>query len=315
MERPSSRVSFSAEVKGELLQIEPEEPGQLVAELAAFVRIAGSLSLNSGIRFEVDKAAVAKRVFADVKRRYGHSSQISSKEYRRLGKSHQFIVLIQDQSSCRQLLLDIGYLDEHHNFVGNRENRFLRPEKTKRSYLRTVFLLCGSVTNPEKNYHLELVLQEEDLAKELQKALRKNGLNAKRIPRKGSCVVYLKDAENIVDFLTYIGASKSVLDFYNVKIVKEMRNQINRTVNCETANIQKTVNAAARQLESIQAIQSTKGLSFLPDELRQVAELRLACPDATLVELLEELPEKITKSGLHHRLAKLDQIAQELGEE
>lgn len=307
--------SFSSQTKSELLQIKPESSSEILAEMAAFVRDGGSLSINKGIKLEVSRPAYAKRIFSYVKELYGYTPVISMKHINQLGRFYKYRVLVEDSKVCEKLLMDIKYLDEQGSFSPQGTRYFLRSFKNRKCYLRAFFLVCGSCANPEKNYHLEMVFDEKPLAKSICTAMLNSGFNAKVIERKNSFVVYMKDAESIVDFLTFIGAQQTILKFYNVKILKETRNNVNRAVNCETANIQKTVDAAGRQMTSIEIIKNKKGLSYLPDELREVAEIRLANPEASLIEMLELLPDKISKSGLNHRFKKLDKIAGELEEE
>lgn len=313
MESRKGKESFSAKAKDELVRIPLKNKREMLAEIAAFIRLTGTLRLNQGISFEVESPTLARRIFAHIKVLYGYCGQISMKRFRRLGKQHKYYIMIDDPDICQKLLYDTYYLTPGYGFAitPGMHKAFYKKESLCRCFFRVIFLTCGSCTDPEKNYHLELVLADERLCRELQKVLRERGLNAKIVLRKQAYVLYLKDAENISDFLTFIGAHAAILAFFNVKIIKEMRNQVNRTVNCETANIQKTVNAAGRQLKSIAAIQRKVGLSSLPDELREAAELRLAHPDMSLSELCGLCQGKISKSGLNHRFRKLDDLAGE----
>ena len=182
----------------------------------------------------------------------------------------------------------------------------------KQSYLRGAFLAAGSVTNPEKGYHFEIVCECEEHARILIDIIKDFGLEPKYIQRKKYFVVYIKDGSMIVDVLNIMGAHISLMNMENVRILKDMRNSVNRRVNCETANINKTVNAALRQLEDIRYIEATKGLKYLPDNLRKVAELRLEEEETPLKELGEKLNPPIGKSGINHRLRKISEIASEL---
>ena len=170
----------------------------------------------------------------------------------------------------------------------------------------------GSISNPEKTYHLEFVTHSEEYAVDLSKLINSYGLNSKVIQRKNSYIIYIKEGEQIVDLLNIIGAHSCLLELENIRIMKEMRNNVNRLVNCETANLSKTVNAAVRQVESIKLIQSQIGLQRLPKNLREIAELRLNYPDESLKELGEMLDPPVGKSGVNHRLRKIEKIAEEL---
>lgn len=192
------------------------------------------------------------------------------------------------------------------------EEYIFKDEDIKRAYIRGAFIGGGSISNPEKTYHLEFVTHSEEYAKDLSNLINTFSLNSKVIQRKNSFIVYIKEGEQIVDLLNVIGAHSSLLEIENIRIMKEMRNNVNRLVNCETANLSKTVNAAVRQVESIKLIQSQIGLQRLPDNLREIAELRLNYPDESLKELGEMLDPPVGKSGINHRLRKIEKIAEEL---
>ena len=182
-------------------------------------------------------------------------------------------------------------------------------DETKKAYIRGAFLGGGSISNPEKTYHLEFVTHDLDYAQELSALINSFGLTSKVIQRKNSFIIYLKEGEQIVDLLNIIGAHNSLLELENIRIMKEMRNNVNRLVNCETANLSKTVNAAVRQVESIKLIQKEIGLNRLPQNLREIAELRLNHPDESLKELGEMLNPPIGKSGLNHPHRRIEMIA------
>ena len=185
----------------------------------------------------------------------------------------------------------------------------LRKQCCRRAYLRGAFLGGGSVNRPEGDYHLELVSANPDFARTLTKVMKSCSLPVGMTERKQDYVVYLKGGDAITEFLQIIGAHHALMDFENVRVVKEMRNQVNRIVNCETANLQKTVNAAVRQVASIQLLVGRGELAKLPSSLRETAELRLQYPEANLQELVELSDGKVSRSGLNHRLRKLEQLA------
>ena len=182
----------------------------------------------------------------------------------------------------------------------------------RKEYLMAMFLDSGSVSNPEKFYHLEFVCQSRQEAEDLSSIIESFGIIPKITERKHHFIVYLKDSEAISSMLSILSAHQSMMRFENIRILKEMRENIQRQVNCETANISKTVSAAVRQTEDIEYISSTIGISRLPENLQDIARLRLERPSATLRELSEELQEDIGKSGVNHRLRKLSRIADDL---
>ena len=183
----------------------------------------------------------------------------------------------------------------------------------KRAFLRGAFLASGSMSDPRRAYHFEIVLRTEPLAMQLLDAMGSFDVDAKVVERKGNHVAYVKEATHIVDLLNIMEAHSALMNLENIRIVKEMRNSVNRRVNCETANISKTVGAAVRQMEDILYIRDKKGLESLPDNLREIALLRLEYPDASLKELGTYLSPPVGKSGVNHRLRRISEIAAEMG--
>ena len=182
----------------------------------------------------------------------------------------------------------------------------------RKELLMAMFLRCGSISDPERFYHLELVCETEDEARSLCQVMESFGIMPKITRRKQHFIVYLKDSEAISSMLSLLSAHQSMMKFENIRILKEMRESIQRQVNCETANISKTVSASVRQTEDIELISRRIGLSRLPENLRELASLRLERPSATLRELSEALSEDIGRSGVNHRLRRLSRIAEEL---
>lgn len=182
----------------------------------------------------------------------------------------------------------------------------------RRAYLRGAFLGIGSMSNPQKGYHLEFVCSDTVQAGQLADMLLVYDIRAKTVARKRYRVVYIKESEEIVELLNVMGAHISLMNLENLRILKDMRNSINRLVNCETANITKTVNAAAKQIEDIRYVKEHYGFDNLTDNLRRMAEIRLEYPDATLKELGQRLTPNVGKSGVNHRLRKLSELAEKL---
>lgn len=180
------------------------------------------------------------------------------------------------------------------------------------AFLRGAFMACASVTDPNKEYHLEFVVSEEAAAAALLSLLEECGFKAKQTVRKGNYIIYLKESENIEDLLTYMGAVKCTLELMDIKIMKDVRNKVNRVTNCETANIEKTVAASSVQVKNIEWIAAHKGLDYLPEELKTVAELRLENPELSLSELCEISGLGLSRSGMNHRLKKISEIAEHL---
>lgn len=182
----------------------------------------------------------------------------------------------------------------------------------KRAYIRGAFLAGGSISDPNKSYHFEIVCRSIPQAEQLRDVINSFDMDAKIVARKKYQVVYLKEGSQIVDILNIMEAHVALMNLENVRILKEMRNSVNRKVNCETANISKTVNAAVKQLADIEYIRETAGLSYLPENLKEMALLRLEYPDAPLAELGTYLNPPVGKSGVNHRLRRISEMADSL---
>lgn len=208
----------------------------------------------------------------------------------------------------------LGIIGEGFTLIRSVTPEFLHTEQRKRAYMRGAFLAGGSVNHPEtSSYHLEIFSSSEEHNQSLCELMNEYGLRAKPLERKKGYIVYIKESEKITEFLSIIGAHQALLYFEDVRILKDMRNSVNRLVNCETANLNKTVGAALRQVENIRLIQRTIGLDQLPPKLRDIATLRLTHQDVTLKELGDMLEGgKVSKSGINHRLKKIDEIAEKI---
>lgn len=289
----------------------------MLAGLSAAIRINGSVTRtgpdDANIRIVTENAAFARNIFTAIRRLYGSSPEVTIRRSRKLKKHIMYILVITAALGAGKLLEDIKYplLAQNPGKVGDaKTNALLKRNCCKRTYLRWAFLSGGSVSDPEKTYHLELNNHRRVFADELKGLMDGFKLHARMIRRKGNYVIYLKEGENIVDFLNIVGAHNALLELENVRILKEMRNNVNRIVNCETANLEKTVNASIRQVENIKYIKESIGFQALPRNLREIAEIRLEYSDANLKELGEMLDPPLGKSGVNHRLRKLDAIAE-----
>ena len=315
-------MSFSAKVKGEICRIGELTREEARAELSAIMKVSGTLSLGSNkqlsFRVTTENPSIARRVFKLLKQYFNIHTKLLVKKNNSFKKNNIYMVIINEEMGVRSLLKEMGVLGSSEGIISldyGIPKELVASEDTRRSYVRGAFLGGGSISNPEKTYHLEFVTHNQDYAEELSKLINTFGLSSKVIQRKGSFIIYIKEGEQIIDLLNIIGAHSSLLELENVRIMKEMRNNVNRLVNCETANLSKTVNAAVRQVESIKLIQEEIGLQRLPKNLRDIAELRLTYPDESLKELGELLEPPVGKSGVNHRLRKIEKIAEELRKE
>lgn len=314
-------MSFSAKVKGELGRYTEMSKEEALAQISAMMKVSGTIGFNGkGLSFKIttENPTSARLVFTLLKEHFNIHSKLMVKKSNSLKKNNIYMVVIDEEMGVRELLKETGIFKEVDGGITldyRIDEKMVETDNEKRAYIRGAFLGGGSITNPEKNYHLEFVTHSEEYAHDLCELINSCGLNSKVIQRKNSFIVYIKEGEQIVDILNIMGAHSCLLELENIRIMKEMRNNVNRLVNCETANLSKTVNAAVRQVESIKLIQSKIGLKRLPQNLREIAELRLEYPDESLKELGEMLTPPVGKSGVNHRLRKIEKIAEELRSE
>lgn len=306
-------MSFAAEVKKELTGLAVQK-NLAQAELAALIRMNGSLSLNNHqfvLNVQTENAAIARRIFTLLKEHYGVRSELLVRRKMKLKKNNVYIVRLKQET--QKILLDLDIMDGAM-FQSHISNEIKQSEKKTRAYSRGAFLASGSVNNPETSrYHLEISSIYEEHNQDICDLLNQFDLNARTLERRNGYITYLKGAEKIADFLTLIGATNSMLKFEDVRIVRDMRNSVNRLVNCETANMNKTIDAASKQIENIHFIEATVGLQSLPEKLQEIAELRIQNPEISLKELGEMIPSgAISKSGINHRIRKINDFADNL---
>ena len=272
------------------------------------LRLSGALVLrgkNIGIHFSTENAALARRVLQVLKSNYPVQTEVVITRSRRLKKNNRYQVEVIPDSNVAKALQELQILPSGED---ERQN-LLRKACCRKAFLRGVFMAGGSVSRPAGDYHLEIVTENEELARLIVKIMHGFSLSAKMTDRKNNYIVYLKDGDHITDFLSLIGAHQALLEFENVRIVKDMRNQVNRRVNCETANLNKVIRASVLQVACIRYLQEHGRYDLLPEKLKEAAELRLRYPDISLNELVEYTEGTVGKSGLNHRLKKIRQIA------
>ena len=286
-------MSFSREVKEELAGHVAGAGHCRAAELAAMMCLSGQYGRDGKglytIGFQLENEVVLRKCFTLLKKTYNIEKNVGITE-----------------EEMQVFYRDFGDLEEPADF------RYIQRPCCRRAFLRGAFLCAGSISDPEKGYHLEFVCTRESKARQLRQIIQGYGIEARIVPRKKYHVVYIKEGAGIVDLLNVMEAHVALMNLENLRIVKEMRNSINRRVNCETANITKTVNAASRQIEDILFRRDHYGIQKLPPALRQMAEVRLEYPDAPLKELGERLEPPVGKSGVNHRLRKLGELAEKV---
>jgi len=286
-------VSFSSLVKNELCGVYGAKHCA-IAEITAIIRTCGKID-DSGIKIQTENAAIAKKCFCIIKQHLSIHGVVSIKNSRQFNRNRVYSIRT---PHLKKLSLDgVGAIVQ---------------ECCKRAYIRGAFLAGGSLSDPEKAYHLELVNTSKLKSEYLAGIINSFGLRAKVIERKGHYIVYLKEGENIVDLLNVMGAHLSLMNLENLRIVKDMRNNVNRQVNCETANLSKTVQASIKQINDINTIARIKGPGYLSDQLEAVAKIRLMHGEASLKEIGAMLSPPVSKSGVNHRLRKISEIADNL---
>ena len=292
-------MSFSSEIKEELSGQIPTARHCQLAEIAAILSFCSRVNEEenglSGLRMHTENLPVARKYFTLLKKTFNIRLDVMVRQNKSIRGGRSFeIESYGDFSAIQHVLIQ--------NLC------------CKRAFIRGAFLASGSVSDPEKGYHFEIVCNSPEKVNQLCDMIRSFDIEARVTMRKKNYIVYIKEGAQIADMLNVMEAHVALMKFENIRIVKEMRNSVNRQVNCETANLNKTVSAAVKQIEDIQFIKATIGFDQLPEGLTEIAELRLEQPQATLKELGQMLTPSVGKSGVNHRLRKLSLIAEELRE-
>ena len=306
-------MSYASDVKKELTMLEVHF-GNAKAELMALIRMNGSLSIVNKqfvLSVQTENPAIARRIYRLLKQSYDIESELIVRRKMKLKKNNFYIVRL--KTGTNEILKDLDILD-NFQIKETVPLEFLDDDAKVRSYLRGAFLATGSVNNPETSrYHLEIYSLYEDHNDTICEMMNRYGLNARKTERRSGYITYLKEAEKIADFLSLIGATNAMLKFEDIRIVRDMRNSVNRIVNCETANLNKIADASKKQIDNIKLIDAKVGIDKLPQKLQEVAIARLGHPEESLKNLGELIPGgPISKSGINHRLRKLNEIAEKI---
>ncbi|MCM3702087.1 DNA-binding protein WhiA [Paenibacillus macerans] len=306
-------MSFAAQTKKELTMVEAPACCEQ-AELSALIRMNGSVQVSNKkvvLDISTENAAIARRIYSLLKKHFQIHTELLVRKKMRLKKNNVYIVRIPGR--VEEILNELKIVSEGFVFTPGINLELTRKNCCKRAYLRGAFMAGGSVNNPEgSSYHLEIASMYEEHCKALVELANEFHLNARCIERKKGFILYIKEGEKIIELLSIIGAHQALFKFEDVRIMRDMRNSVNRIVNCETANLNKTIGAAVRQIDNIKLLEKEVGLENLPDKLREVAEVRLAHPDMNLKEVGELLKGTVSKSGVNHRLRKIDELAEKI---
>lgn len=313
-------MSFSSNVKKELTCVPLGARHCMLAEIAAMIVMAGEIRYEDkkfDIQFQTENAAIARKYFTMIKKTFNINTEVVLKTNKKFHKKQNYLLQTKTTEDAEKILRATTLLKYEHNrptLKNSIDLTVIQSVCCKRAYLRGAFLGSGSVSDPEKGYHLEFVNQTEKQSLFLKEIMESLEMEPKIVPRKNNSILYLKEGTQIVDLLNIMGAHVALMELENVRIVKEVRNNVNRIVNCETANLKKTVSAAVRQVQDIEYIQDTIGISTLPDNLGEIARFRLEYPSSSLKELGEMLSPPVGKSGVNHRLKKISEIAEQIRE-
>lgn len=312
-------MSFSSDTKEELSRQISKSRHCQIAEIAAIISLCGRIQINEKdqycVRMQTENAAVARKYFTLIKNAFSLRPEVTVRQSRNLKKAWIYIITVPTPEDSLRILQAVKLIDSNGEINENlsiTDNLIIQQSCCKRAFMRGAFLAAGSISDPEKFYHFEIVCATQGKAEQLRNLIQSFAIDAKIVQRKKYYVVYVKEGAMIVDALNVMEAYVSLMNLENIRILKEMRNSVNRKVNCETANINKTVSAAVKQMEDIQYIKEHAGLESLPEGLCEIAQLRLENPDASLKELGMMLSPQVGKSGVNHRLRKISNIANDL---
>ncbi len=307
-------MSFAKTCKNELARLPIDQDCCMRSELAAFTHMNGSLNLSKEVHLSLttENPAIARKMFKLFKTYFQKELKILMQKKIRLQKNNSYSLKLYGKKEVWSVLNKLGIIEEDFWINKGISDFLIRDRCCQRAYLRGAFLARGSVANPESSYHLELTGDYRAYMEDLVALLNEYQIYPGVVSKKKEYVLYLKDSEQICEFLNVIGAHKTLMDYENVRVMKGMRNKINRLVNCETANLQKTVIASLRHIENIKTIDEQLGLIKLPQSLQDIAVARVKYPEANMKELGEFLEPPVSKSGVNHRLRKIENIANKL---
>ncbi|MDO4800220.1 MAG: DNA-binding protein WhiA [Bacillota bacterium] len=306
-------ITFSSQMKEELTRIQPQGRESELALMSGLIKSAGTVyfARGAGVKILTELASVARLAHTILKSPLGLKPRLNSRLSSSFSKRNLYEVEADD---ALEALVEMGLIDRS-------ESGYSFPDEiptayhgeTFRYYIRGLFLGAGSVTTPEKGYHLEIVFKSPSFAQQVaDRANRLFDVGAKLVARKNDTVFYIKESDKIVDFLNVVGAYQSLLAYENVRVMRYVRNNANRGVNCDTANIEKATEAANAQIEAIALLEAHGWLRRQSEKLIEIAELRKQNPLSSLTELGEMLDPPVTKSGVNHRMKKIQKLAEEL---
>lgn len=305
-------MSFSYEIKSEVARLDSART-EKITELSAIIR--NSAKIDKSIIITIENSAIARRIFKLIKDIYDVTPVITVRKRYSFNKGLSYILDIKEKNE--QILKDLSILDEQGNYLNIPKDYIIEDEEEVRAYLRGLFMCVGSINDPKTSrYHLELLVDNLKYAKFISQILNKYNLNSKVIKREKNYMIYVKEAEKIADFLRIIKSFNAVMYFEDIRIYRDHKNMTNRLNNCEQANMDKVFMTSNNQIKDIQLLETNGLLDILDEKLKEVINYRLQYPESSLQELSDIITiktgNKITKSGLNHRLRKIKEIANRL---
>ena len=312
-------MSFTSKVKTELADRISNAKHCRVAEIAALISMCGNVSIdendNYTVYIQTDTEVTAKKFRELLWKSFHIDTDVEEKDKQLSHSKKTYIVEIKNNADALEVLKATKIMNSQSEIeeqMNINKNEIIKKDCCKRAYLRGAFLAAGSISDPEKSYHFEIKCTNENKANQIVDILKSFDVDAKTLSRKNKFIVYLKDSEKVVDALNIMEAPIALLEVETIKIDKQMSNKINRQMNCDQANINKTVNASRRMIEDINYIEEEVGLSYLPEKLQQIARIRVENPDASLQDIGDMMVPSLGKSGVNHRLRKISEIAENL---
>jgi len=309
-------VSFSAKVKEEICREDVPARHCRIAQISAAAAFGGRIQqARDGRKFlelRTENAAVARKYFTLLKKTFNISDDVEIRQAPGQNRSRTYLLQIRDGKELEDLLSACRLQTGQDGTLMPADDLAIQQDCCRRAFIRGAFLAAGSVSNPVRSYHYEIVSQSAQKAEFLGRIMEHFGIAARTVLRKGHFVLYVKDSSQVVDLLNIMGAHSALMDMENVRIMKDLRNRVNRSFNCEVANINKTAAAAVKQITDIEYIRQCGAFQNMPENLQETASLRRQYPEATLEQLGSMLDKPIGKSGVNHRLKKISEFAQEL---
>ena len=300
-------MSFNINVKNDLCKINVQSICCMKAELYGICLFSHQFGQN-GVVLNTENVFIAERLVEICRNLVGIELQMYKRKIHNQDDHFTYVVKSNDFTHIIRLMEYFGHDKKEVSLRINRAN--IEEDCCIGAFLRGVFLSCGLITDPEKGYHLEFNIHHQNISKDFMFLLQELDLFPKFVSRKGNFIVYYKESENVEDILSSMGATKAAFGIMDVKVIKSVRNKVNRLANCETANIGKTVAASSDQIEAIKILRKRGMLRSLTNELREVARLRIKSPELSLRELGELMSPKLSRSGVSHRLKKLIELSQ-----